>query len=168
MNPTVKPLFFHLAFLKRIFFFSMLTLLAAITAGCATPGGLKKPTMEVTEVRIAGFDRESIQLTVLMRVQNPNPVEISLTDIEAKLFIADQELAKAESTQAKVVLPASGSLLLPMRVTVPYKTLPDALQKSITKIISGGIPYKIVGSVTTFNGLLTVPFEKTGEIAKRR
>lgn len=155
-------------FSKRMLMLAAVCLVAVITAGCATPGGLKKPTMEVTEVRIAGFDRESMQLTVLMRVQNPNPVEISLTDIEAKLFVADQELAKAESTQAKVVLPASGSLLLPMRVTVPYKTLPDALQKSIVKIVAGGMPYKIVGSVTTFNGLVTVPFEKTGEIAKRR
>lgn len=141
---------------------------AGLLAACAGGGAMKKPVIDVTEVRIANFDRESAQLTVLLRVQNPNNIELNLTDINAKLFLSDQEVAQAEATQPKFTLPAMGSMTLPMRVTVPFKTLPEALKKSTVAMVSGGLPYKLSGSVTTFNGLLTVPFEKTGEIAKRR
>jgi len=55
-----------------------------------------------------------------------------------------------------------------MRVKLDFKTLPAAVSKSALALVSGGLPYRLSGSVTTFNGLLTVPFEKSGDIAKRR
>lgn len=147
-----------------------------ITVACAAlivalPGcssALKKPEIEVSEVRVADFTRETVQLTVILRVRNPNPVEIQLTDINAKLFMSDQEVAQAETAQPKFTLQPSGATMLPMRVNVQLKTLPTILQKSALAIVSGGVPYKITGSATTFNGLLTVPFEKAGELAARR
>lgn len=149
-------------------------LMAAVCAAAlivALPGCssvMKKPEIDVSEVRIADFTRETVQLTVILRVRNPNPVEIQLTDINAKLFLADEEVAKGETAQPKFTLQASGATMLPMRVNIQLKTLPAVLQKSALAIVSGGVPYKITGSVTTFNGLLTVPFEKNGELAARR
>lgn len=135
-------------------------------SGCSSP--MKKPEIDVSEVRIADFTRDAVQLTVILRVRNPNPVDIQLADINAKLFLADQEVAQAETSQPKFTLQSSGTTMLPMRVNVPFKSLSSALQKSLLAIVSGGVPYRITGSATTFNGLLTVPFDKTGELAERR
>lgn len=142
------------------------TVLILALPGCSSV--MKKPEIEVSEVRIADFTRETVQLTVILRVRNPNPVEIQLTDINARLFLADQEVARAETAQPRFTLPASGTAMLPMRVDVQLKTLPGVLQKSMLAVVAGGVPYKITGNLTTFNGLMTVPFEKNGELAARR
>lgn len=144
-----------------------LSLVTAL-AGCAGMTKLKKPTVEVAEVRIASFDREAAQLTVLLKVDNPNASELTLTDMKADFFLADTLLAQAVSTQPKVALLAQASVIVPMKVTVTYKTLPDVLQKSAAALVSGGLPYRITGSVTTQNGLTVLPFEKTGDILGMR
>lgn len=136
------------------------------TMGCSS--ALKKPTVEVAEVRVADFDRESIQFTVTLRVNNSNPSEITLSNIQAKLSLANQPVGSAQAVQPNYTLPASGTVMLPMRVKVDFKTLPDALKQSALALASGGLPYAISGSVETFNGLVTIPFEKSGDIAKRR
>lgn len=140
---------------------------AVVLTGCGA-GALKKPSIEVAEVRVADFDRDAVQLTVTLKVQNSNPIELSISDIQAKFFLANQEAGQIESAQAKYSLPASGSVMLPIKVSIPFKSLPDTLKKSSLALVSGGLPYRITGSITTFNGLLNVPFEKTGEIGKRR
>ena len=99
---------------------------------------------------------------------NSNSVELTVSDIQAKFTLADQEVGTAQALQPKYTLPASGTVMLPMRVKLDFKTLPTLLNKSALALISGGLPYRLSGSMTTFNGLLTVPFEKSGDIAKRR
>jgi LEA14-like dessication related protein len=137
---------------------------AMLLTGCGV--ALKKPTIEVADVRIASFDRESAQLTVTLRVNNPNSAELGIADLQAKLFLADQEVGTAQGMQPKYTLAANSTIMLPVRVTITFKTLPDALRKSVIALVSGGLPYKVSGSVTTFNGLLTLPFERSGDLAK--
>ena len=145
----------------------LLTAMASLAlTGCA--GGLKKPTLEVAEVRVADIDRDAIQLTVTLKVNNGNAVELSVSDIQATVFLADQEVGTSQAVQPRYTLPPSGSVMLPLRVKVPVKALPDALRKGVVALIGGTMPYKITGSVTTFNGLITIPFEKSGDVARRR
>lgn len=142
--------------------------ISAAALGIAACGvTLKKPDVSVADVRVAGFDTESVQLTVTLRIQNPNPVEISLTDIKAKFWVADTEAGEVEPSQARYVLAPSSSVMLPLKVNVPAKSLPTLIQRSVLAVIQGGLPYRVEGSVTTSNGLITIPFDKTGEIAKR-
>jgi len=144
----------------------VLTALASLVAGCST--ALKKPTVNVADVRVANFDRETAQFTITLNVNNPNNTELTVSDIQAKFFLMDEEIGTAEGTQANYTLPANGSVMLPIRVNVTFKTLPDVLRKSLIALVSGGLPYKITGSITTFNGLTTIPFERRGDIAKQR
>jgi LEA14-like dessication related protein len=139
---------------------------AALLTGCGMAP--KKPTIEVADVRVANFDRETAQFTVTLRVSNPNSTELTMSELKAKLFLADQEVGTAEGTQPKYVLPANSTIMLPVRVSIAFKTLPDVLRKSLVAIVSGGLPYKVSGSVTTFNGLLTIPFERSGDLGKPR
>jgi len=141
---------------------------ALVLAGCASLETFQKPRIQVAETRLASFDRESLQLTVVLRVENPNDREISLTDVKAKLYLAETEIADATTTQKQIRLPANSSMLVPLRIDASYKTLPIALQRSIISLIYGALPYRISGSLVTNNGLLTVPFERSGEIAEKR
>lgn len=138
----------------------------SLIAGCGT--ALKKPTVEVADVRVANFDRETAQFTVTLKVDNPNSTELTISDIQAKFFLIDEEVGTLEGSQPKYILPANGSVMLPVRVNVTFKTLPDVLRKSLIALVSGGLPYKISGSITTFNGLTTIPFERRGDLAKPR
>lgn len=156
----------HLQGIARAGLIAIALAWTALIAGCGT--ALKKPTVEVADARVASFDRDTAQFTITLKVNNPNSTELSISDIQAKFFLADEEVGTAEGAQPKYVLPANGSVMLPVRVNVTFKTLPDVLRKSLIALVSGGLPYKITGSITTFNGLATIPFERKGNLAKPR
>jgi LEA14-like dessication related protein len=132
---------------------------------CTT--ALKKPDITVAEVRVAGFDPDNVQLTVTLKVRNPNAMEISLTDVNAKFWIAETEAGELEPSQLKYVLTPNATVMLPLKINVPAKSLPTLVQRSVLALIQGGLPYRVQGSVTTNNGLVTIPFDKSGEIGKR-
>jgi LEA14-like dessication related protein len=141
-----------------------LALVFGLTA-CST--ALKKPDVSVAEVRVAGFDPDNIQLTVTLKVHNPNPAEIGLSDLKAKFWIADTEAGELEPSQPKYVLSANSTVMLPLKINVPAKSLPTLVQRRVLALIQGGLPYRVQGSVATNNGLVTIPFDKSGEIGKR-
>ncbi len=142
---------------------------ACLTLGLAACSSvIKAPTVEVAEVRLASIDREGVQLTVSLRVTNPNPVDITLTDLKANLAIAGQPVGDAESLSTKTTLQSRAAVTVPMRVSVPFKTIPETLRQGLMAVGGGSLPYKITGSASTMNGVLTIPFEKSGVIAKRR
>lgn len=164
---TTTPMFAPRSRLSRLALCLLVPMLMVI-AGCSG-GPMKKPSISLTELRISELSRETLSLTISLKVDNPNPVELTLTDIRADLFLTDAPVGRAESIQPRVTLPASGSITLPMRLNVPIKTLPDALRKGLTSLAAGGgLPYRINGSVTTFNGLLDIPFGTTGNLGLRR
>lgn len=152
--------------LARAMLMAVILACIALLAGCGS--ALKKPTVDVVDARVANFDRETAQFTVTLKVNNPNNTELTISDIQAKFFLVDEEVGTAEGAQPKYVLPANGSVMLPVRVNVTFKNLPDVLRKSLIALVSGGLPYKISGSITTFNGLTTIPFERRGDLAKPR
>ncbi|MBU3725635.1 MAG: LEA type 2 family protein [Burkholderiaceae bacterium] len=140
-----------------------------LTLGLTACGSaIKAPTVEVAEVRLANIDRESVQLTVSLRMTNPNPIDISISDLKAELSIAGQPVGNAESLAGKTTLQSRAAVTLPMRVSVPFKALPETLRQSLIAMGNGALPYKISGSASAMNGVLTIPFEKSGEIARRR
>jgi len=145
-------------------------LLAAVifAAGCTSLAGFKKPGLQVVETRLAALERDSAQLTVTLKVTNPNPSEISLTDLKAKLFVADTEVGEASSAQPRITLAANSTVMVPLRVDLPFKSLSGAIQRSLLALAQGSLPYRLTGTVTTNNGLLTMPFDASGEIASRR
>lgn len=139
--------------------------LAGVLLGCAS--ALKKPDVAVSDVRVAGFESESVQLTVSLRVHNPNAIEIDLSELKAKFWIADTEAGELEASQPKYLLTPNSTVMLPLKINVPAKALPTLVQRSVLALIQGGLSYRVQGSVATSNGLMTIPFEKSGEIGKR-
>jgi LEA14-like dessication related protein len=151
---------------SRFTHFIAAAIMACTLAGCAS--AIKSPQIEVAEVRLASIDREGVQFTVSLRVTNPNPIEITVTDLKADLSVAGQLLGKAETVSAKTTLSAQTAVTVPMRVSLAFKGLPETLRQSLIAAGAGSLPYKIAGSATIANGLIQIPFEKAGEIARRR
>jgi LEA14-like dessication related protein len=151
---------------SRLTHFIAAAVMAYTLAGCGS--AIKSPQVDVAEVRLASIDREGVQFTVSLRVTNPNPIEITVTDLKADLSIAGQLLGKAETLSVKTTLSAQTAITVPMRVSVAFKALPETLRQSLIAASAGSLPYKIAGSATVANGLIQIPFEKSGEIARRR
>ncbi|MEY2681541.1 MAG: hypothetical protein RIQ66_102 [Pseudomonadota bacterium] len=151
---------------SRLTHFIAAAVMACALTGCAS--AIKSPQVEVAEVRLASIDREGVQFTVSLRVTNPNPIEITVADLRADLSIAGQLIGKAETLSAKTSLSAQTAVTVPMRVSVAFKALPEALRQSLIAAGSGSLPYRIAGSATIANGLIQIPFEKVGEVARRR
>jgi LEA14-like dessication related protein len=140
-------------------------LLAAMTLfGCANP--IKSPSASIEDVRLLELDPEAANVIVVLKVSNPNGVEVSVSNIKAAFFLAGQEVATVQALQNKYTLPARGSLSIPMRARVPLKTLPEAVRRSAIALMRFDLPYRISGSVDVVNGLVTVPFEKSGNFAR--
>jgi len=140
-------------------------LLAAMTLfGCANP--IKSPTASVEDVRLLDLDSEAANVIVVLKVSNPNGVDVSVSNIKAAFFLAGQEVATVQALQNKHTLPARGSLSIPMRARVPLKTLPEAVRRSAIALMRFDLPYRVSGSVDVVNGLVTVPFEKSGNFAR--
>ena len=140
-------------------------LLAAMTLfGCANP--IKSPTASVEDVRLLDLDSEAANVIVVLKVSNPNGVDVSVSNIKAAFFLAGQEVATVQALQSKHTLPARGSLSIPMRARVPLKTLPEAVRRSAIALMRFDLPYRVSGSVDVVNGLVTVPFEKSGNFAR--
>jgi len=145
----------------------LLIALSMLLIGCSS--AVKKPTITLADIRIAEMTRDTLGLTVGLKVDNPNAVELTLSNIRADLFLADAPIGKAESMQSRVTLPPSGSVTLPLRLNLELKTLPEAVRRSVINMAAGGgVPYRVNGSVTTFNGLLDIPFNHTGSLGWRR
>ena len=131
--------------------------------GCAGPGGASlTPTVELQDVRVAGFDREWVDLTITLRVVNPNSVEIPLEDLTADIRLSGQLVATAKSVQAKYRLTPQQAISLPLTARIEFKNLPDVLRQSALAIVSGGLGYAVTGSATTGNGLIPLRFSKEG------
>ena len=131
--------------------------------GCAGPGGASlKPSVELQDVRVGGFDRDGVDLTVTLRVMNPNPVEIPLEDLTAEIKLSGQVVATAKAAQAKYRLTPQQAISLPLTARIEFRTLPDVLRQSALAIVSGGLRYTVSGSATTGNGLIPLRFSKEG------
>ena len=133
-------------------------------AGCANP--IKSPSASVEDVRLLDLDSEAANVIVVLKVSNPNGVDVSVSNIKAAFFLAGQEVATVQALQNKHTLPARGSLSIPMRARVPLKTLPEAVRRSAIALMRFDLPYRVSGSVDVVNGLVTVPFEKSGNFAR--
>jgi LEA14-like dessication related protein len=151
----------------------LLTLLLSgaflIIVGCAGPGGASlKPTVELQDVRVGGFDRDGVDFTVTLRVFNPNIVDIPLEDLTADIKLSGQLVATAKAAQSKYRLTAQQAISLPLTARVEFKTLPEVLRQSALAIVSGGLRYDVTGSATTGNGLIPLRFKKEGTLQSPR
>ncbi len=123
---------------------------------------LRDPVVTLEEVRLHRISLSSLDLVVAIRVENPNPLGITIRELPFTVRCStgkgDTELANGNTGRAAIT--ASGSTLLSVPVTSRNAALVAALA---TFVMKGGVQVTIQGTAV-IDALLfswSVPFEKT-------
>jgi LEA14-like dessication related protein len=92
-----------------------------LIVGCAGPAGVSiKPTIEAVDMRVGQFDREGAQVTVTLRVYNPNQVSIPLENLAADLQIQGETVLSLKAMQPVHQLAALSSVSIPLSGRVEF------------------------------------------------
>jgi LEA14-like dessication related protein len=123
---------------------------------------LHEPAISLEGVKICSLSLSSLCLDVAIRVQNPNPVGMTLREIPFIVLISDggrqQEIANGNT--GNISIPARDGTVLTVPVTSHNKVILRALAAFVAK---GGIEVTIKGAAIV-DAVITgwsVPFEKT-------
>jgi len=123
---------------------------------------LHDPVVTLEDVRVRKISLTSLDLDVMIRVENPNPVGITLRQLPFTVMCSsgnrDQEIAAGNTGRVKI--PAQGSTVLRIPTTSQNVALIGALATFVTK---GGIQVTIQGKATIDCLLFgwSIPFSKT-------
>lgn len=123
---------------------------------------LQEPSVTLEGVKIRAVSRSSLDLDVTIRVQNPNPVGVTLREIPFLLMIRDGEhlLEIANGNTGTVSIPAQDSPVL----TVPVSSRSNDLVVALATFVTQGkieVTIKGVARVDAVILCWSVPFEKT-------
>ena len=123
---------------------------------------LQDPTVSLEEVWLRRISLSSLDLEVVIRMENPNPLGITLHELPFTVLCSsgktDRELARGNT--GRVTIAARGSTLLRIPVCSQNAALIGALATFVTR---GGVQVTIRGTAT-IDALLfhwSIPFEKT-------
>ena len=123
---------------------------------------LHDPVVTLEDVRVRKITLTSLDLDVMIRVENPNPIGITLRQLPFTVMCSsgnrDQEIAAGNTGRVKI--PAQGSTVLRIPTTSQNAALIGALATFVTK---GGIQVTIHGKATIDCLLFgwSIPFSKT-------
>lgn len=123
---------------------------------------LSDPVIALEEVRLRALSLSSLDLDVMIRVENPNPLGITVKELPFSVFCSsgrtDRQLATGNTGRAKIAARASTLLAVPVRSK--NTALIGALATFVTK---GGVQVTITGTAVIDAVLFdwSIPFEKT-------
>ena len=107
-----------------------------------------EPVVTLEDVRLLKVSLSSLDLKVAIRVENPNPLGITLRELPFTVLCSsgqtDQQLASGNTGRVKIA--RNGSTVLRIPVTSQNAALIRALATFVTK---GGVQVTIRGTATT-------------------
>ena len=123
---------------------------------------LQDPVITLEDVRVRALSLSSLDLVVMIRVENPNLLGITLRELPFSVLCSsgkgDREIATGNTGRVKI--PARGSTVLRVPVTSHNAALIGALAAFFTR---GGVQVTIRGTAIIDAVLFdwSVPFSKT-------
>jgi LEA14-like dessication related protein len=139
--------------------------LAAVFAlgGCAgIPTHLETPEVSFVGVQAVEASVFEQKLTVRLRVQNPNTIELPVNGLDVDMEVAGEPFAHGVSVR-QFVVPAGGEAEFDMNVTANAM---NALLKIAGEGKSDRIDYRLKGKLSTKLGMLrTIPFDESGSVS---
>lgn len=123
---------------------------------------LHDPVVTLEDVRVRKLSLSSLDLEVIIRVENPNPLGITLRQLPftVRCSSGHQGTEIAAGNTGRIKIPARGSTVLRIPVTSRNAALIGALATFVTR---GGIQVTIQGTATIDVLLFgwSIPFSKT-------
>ncbi|MEJ2591828.1 MAG: LEA type 2 family protein [Candidatus Thiodiazotropha sp.] len=144
----------------------------ALMAGCATMDQMgqalegRKPTAQVTGVKLTGLDAEGVNLAFDVNVDNPNPVGISLAGLDYDLKLLGSRFLQGEQSMGlKVAAKGSSQVQIPLRLGFQqllktYQQLKSADQAAYQLDLGMGFDVPLLGRVrvpVSYQGEFPVP-----------
>lgn len=145
----------------------ILLLSVLLTTSCASLGGLgiQPPTIGISDgnqpqLRLLGpsLDRPvgGASLRLYARVENPNPIGITLSRLTGTLRLEGFDAADADFPLG-VPLTAGGAAVVPLDITVSFANLPGLADVLGAAVFGRDIQYSLNGTVGVDAGVLGQP-----------
>jgi len=140
------------------------------TAACGSllpPADLKPPAVAFSDLSIDAVSAERVRFTVRVETQNPNPIDIPLSNLYFDLAILGQQLALGKVAEQRFVLPAGGAKTLPLAFDVATADLRSVL----ARLVAGPLPqtvWELKGTVNWGASPLPLPFSRRGDASSLR
>lgn len=126
--------------------------------GCSTLLGLKEPKAQIKTVKIEKLQLDGGVLNLVCEVENPNSVDLQIDSIDYQLSLNEKNLTSSSLTQP-TQLKANEKTEVLIPVSFKYS---DVFAGIGDLLNAKPVTYKVEGKAKL--GILTLPFEKTGEI----
>ncbi|HVE84435.1 MAG TPA: LEA type 2 family protein [Myxococcales bacterium] len=147
-----------------------LVLSAALCASLAVSGcaalqqllaaSIQTPTLTFTNATLADVSLASATVNLHYRLDNPNPVGLSLASVEYAFFVEGHQVV-AGRPPLGLTIPASGSAEVVLPANVRFADVEPVIQTFLTRDVAA---YRVKGAigVETPIGVVSLPVEKEG------
>jgi LEA14-like dessication related protein len=134
-------------------------------SGCSyiPPMNLKSPELAFSDLSISDISLEKVKFVVTVAAQNPNDVDIPLSNMKFDLNLMETSVATGAALK-DVSLPKKGSADVPIEFTVGTSQLLGLL-KQVNFRDLGKLSYSLKGSAQWNNGPFNIPFERKGDLS---
>ena len=141
--------------------------LALFLSGCATLGGIGviPPRISIdgqqsAELRLLGPSLQrplgGASLRLYARVENPNPIGITLTRLAGTLQLQGFDAADADFPLG-VPLAAAGDAVVPLDIAISFANLPGLADVLSQAVAGGNVDYSLQGIASVDAGMLGQP-----------
>lgn len=135
--------------------------------GCNTfDTGLEPPYVSLVDLRLQDLKLFEQRFGLQLRVQNPNPAELSVVGMNYVVRLNDVEFGRGVNRQA-VVIPAYGEAVVDVDLVSNVWRLAEWV-KDVHAGRNQGLKVSIIGGVKLANRAGEVPFTFQGEIGGAR
>jgi LEA14-like dessication related protein len=138
---------------------------ACLLSGCNAlpPPDLKTPRIAVSDVSVRDLGLSELRFAVTVRADNPNDVEIPLSNLKFDLDLLGRPFAQGAADDARLRLPARATREVPIEFTVPTARILDLFAAARSAGLSN-LSYRLKGSANWGSSPFSIPFERSGNL----
>lgn len=143
--------------------FILLLALQVGLLGCASKlQNLREPKVELQNVKVKELGFDTAKLLFNFTVQNPNPVEVAVDEIQYNLKLNGKDFTKGTLSENLKVGPES-SVVIPLPVNFKYQDFAGNLSEFIK---NRKMDYQVDGDIRL--GLISIPYKKSGQVELKK
>ncbi len=138
-------------------------LVMTVFVGCAGIGRFSEaPYITLSNINLLNMGVFEQRYRIMMRIQNPSDVEISIKGMSYQIFINEQDFARGVSNKS-VIIPEFGEEVVEIVAASDLASMLTQFQK----LTLGGtkkVSYRLTGKAKLTNRIRRLPFEYKGEL----
>ena len=149
--------------LKHSIRLAWITLMLVWLGGCATLGEpTEPPRVTLSNLKMIDAQLFEQRYALTLRIQNPNSFDLDVNGLSFEVELNGREFAHGVSNKG-VLIPAYGESTLEVGVTSSLFNIVDQIN-ALERRQGKSLEYRIHGKISTANHLLSLSFERKGEI----